>query len=180
MKKGPELHRFHHERHHHSGHRRHQHQKQHHEHHEPHSESHLDDVDHLILHHLQRETPLPQIAARLKIALGTVYHRIKKLEQEGVIKRFAPVINATKLGYRVGALIEVKLRDGHYALGSKFVNHQNVHALWTLTGDESDNVMLARFKDTHELGHFIRNLLADSCVSKTKTHVILNTGKEFC
>ncbi len=61
----------------------------------------LDEVDHQILGILieNARTPFTDIAKKLLVSAGTIHVRVKKLEEEGVIKGSTLSLNYEKLGY---------------------------------------------------------------------------------
>ena len=74
----------------------------------------VDELDLRIISLLQKNARLSfrEIARELDVAVGTVYNRIKKLEEEGVIRGYAPVLDYEKLGFGLTALIGIRLRGG--------------------------------------------------------------------
>jgi len=65
-----------------------------------------------ILYILVRDarTPFRQIAKELGIGESTVYVRIRKLLDMGILKGFTAIVDLDKLGYGVMAFIEVKVK----------------------------------------------------------------------
>ncbi|MGL6297695.1 MAG: Lrp/AsnC family transcriptional regulator, partial [Methanobacteriaceae archaeon] len=61
----------------------------------------LDSVDEKILELMNEDarTPYRKIARELNISVGTVHNRVEKLTKGGIVKKFAPVINHSALGY---------------------------------------------------------------------------------
>ena len=55
-----------------------------------------------------------EIAAKCKIALGTVNNRIKRLKSLGVIKKKTIMVDYEKLGYQIEVLIALKIRKGSF------------------------------------------------------------------
>ncbi|OYT50613.1 MAG: transcriptional regulator [Desulfurococcales archaeon ex4484_204] len=72
----------------------------------------LDSTDMRILYILVRDarTPFRQIAKELGIGESTVYVRIRKLLDMGILKGFTAIVDLDKLGYGVMAFIEVKVK----------------------------------------------------------------------
>jgi DNA-binding Lrp family transcriptional regulator len=73
----------------------------------------LDDLDVQIIDILQKEgrIPVTQIGARIDVPHTTVRDRIQRLEEEGVIERYAAVINPAKLGYLISCLVHVTMEQ---------------------------------------------------------------------
>lgn len=119
-----------------------------------------------------------KISRRLDISIGTVHNRIEKLMSSGVIKKFAPVINHSKLGYNLTTVIGVKVKGGVLKnWEDKTAYHKNVLCMYDVTG-EFDAILVARFKDTKQLDQFIKTLLKEPDVQRTYTQTVLNIVKE--
>ncbi len=119
-----------------------------------------------------------KISRRLDISIGTVHNRIEKLMSNGVIKKFAPVINHSKLGYNLTTVIGVKVKGGVLKnWEDKTAYHKNVLCMYDVTG-EFDAILVARFKDTKQLDQFIKTLLKEPDVQRTYTQTVLNIVKE--
>jgi Lrp/AsnC family leucine-responsive transcriptional regulator len=69
----------------------------------------MDDKDRKILLCLQEHGRwgVQKIAKETRIPITTVYHRMKSLEKEGIIKRYAVVLDHKKLGMPLAAYILV-------------------------------------------------------------------------
>lgn len=70
----------------------------------------IDKIDQKILEVLQDDSRLSsrKIAKKAGLPITTVYNRIKKLEQDGIIKKFSIVLDYEKLGLDVLAYILIK------------------------------------------------------------------------
>ena len=72
----------------------------------------LDEVDHQILDMLieNARTPFTDIAKKLLVSAGTIHVRVKKMEEEGVIKGSTLSLDYEKMGYafiaHVGIFLE--------------------------------------------------------------------------
>ena len=66
-----------------------------------------DALDRKILRILMTDahTPFHEIASQAGTTVGTVQNRIKKLRDEGIIKRFLPEVDAGKLDFGITTLI---------------------------------------------------------------------------
>jgi Lrp/AsnC family transcriptional regulator for asnA, asnC and gidA len=72
---------------------------------------HLDEVDHQILDLLieNARTPFTDIAKKLLVSAGTIHVRVKKMEEEGVIKGSTLTLDYEKMGYAFIAHIGIYL-----------------------------------------------------------------------
>ena len=73
----------------------------------------LDDIDRKIIAALQIEGRLPivDLADRVGLSATPCQRRVKRLEEEGVITRYAALISPAAMGYGLQALVEVTLDD---------------------------------------------------------------------
>ena len=73
----------------------------------------LDEIDKKILSILQAEGRLPivDLADRVGLSATPCQRRVKRLEEEGVITRYAALISPAAMGYGLQALVEVTLDD---------------------------------------------------------------------
>lgn len=76
----------------------------------PHSYQ-LDDADIKILEQLQSDAriPLTQLSEQLGIPHSTVRHRLQRMEEAGVIEKYAVVINPVRVGFLIDCFVEVTL-----------------------------------------------------------------------
>ncbi len=140
----------------------------------------VDDLDKRILKELLKNSKRSyrQLADELEIAPGTVLKRIKDLESKGIIKGYSIIVDQGKLGSPIIALIEIISSGGKLEeMGKKLSKLPNLYGIYETTGSP-DAIIIGKFKDTDELGKFARHLLGLPSVSRTNTHVVLNTVKE--
>jgi len=140
----------------------------------------LDAVDYRIINLLQEDCRLSynKVAAKIGVSVGTAYNRIKILESKGLLKGYSLVIDSTKLGYSLTAVIFVQAEGGHLSAVEREVAKADcVVAVYDVTG-EFDAVVIAKFKGRSELSAFIKQLAAESFVKRTVTAVSLSTVKE--
>jgi len=140
----------------------------------------IDDVDINIIRELQKDArqSYREIAEKLNVAEGTVYNRMNKLKELGVLKKFIPDINFAKLGYDLTALIGIMVEGGHLPeIEKEIAAEPNVTAVYDVTG-EYDAIIVAKFKERDALNALIKKILAMPHVKRTNTMVVLNVMKE--
>ncbi|MGB9003862.1 MAG: Lrp/AsnC family transcriptional regulator [Nitrosotalea sp.] len=140
----------------------------------------VDDLDKRILEELLKNSKRSyrQLADELEIAPGTVLKRIKDMESKGIIKGYSIIVDQSKLGSQIIALIEIISSGGKLEeMGKKLSKLPNLYGIYETTGSP-DAIIIGKFHDTDELGKFARHLLGLPSVSRTNTHVVLNTVKE--
>ncbi len=73
----------------------------------------LDDIDKRIVAALQAEGRLPivDLADRVGLSATPCQRRVKRLEEEGVITRYAALVSPAAMGVGLQALVEITLED---------------------------------------------------------------------
>ena len=148
----------------------------------------LDKKDIQILRIIQRNSKITtrEIARQLNIPVTTVFTRIKKLEQKGIIKEYRAILNEKKLGKGTTAFIlaSFSYRTQNKELLSqrelareiaKFPEVQEVHII---TGDW-DLLIKVKAENVEAIGKFvIDKLRLIKGIEKTLTCVVFETEKE--
>ncbi|PKK86246.1 MAG: AsnC family transcriptional regulator [Thermoplasmata archaeon HGW-Thermoplasmata-1] len=140
----------------------------------------MDELDKLILRLLNSDARLSlrEIARRTDSSLGTVSLRIKRLEGEGVINGYIPVLDGEKLGYTLSALISIRIARGKLvSVQEKIALDTRVQSVYDITG-EWDSVAIAHFRDRKDLNNFVKKLLSMENVERTNTQIALNIIKD--
>jgi DNA-binding Lrp family transcriptional regulator len=119
-----------------------------------------------------------QIAKKVGVSVGTVLSRIKKMEDEGIIKGYSVIMDHEKLGYQLTVVMEVTVSKGRLIeMENEIAKIPNVCSVYDVTG-LTDAFIIAKFKTREELGRFTKRLLALPYIERTNTHVVLTTMKE--
>lgn len=140
----------------------------------------LDDVDVSILRALNQDArkSYRDLAKELGLALSTVSSRVKRLETEGYVTGYVPVLDPQKLGFDLVVLVGVKIQSGRLLEAQqRIARFARVYGVYDVTG-EWDSMVMARFRNRDELNDFIKELLALAYVERTSTQLVLNTVKE--
>lgn len=140
----------------------------------------LDDLDLRILSVLSEDArkSYREVAKKLDVASGTVYNRIKKMTDKGVIKGYIPLVDHEKLGYIFTVLILIQVEGKHLVeVEEKLATPNEVLSVYDITG-EFDVAVIARFKNTKSMNIFIKNTLKIPYIRRTVTNVVLNIVKE--
>jgi Lrp/AsnC family leucine-responsive transcriptional regulator len=101
----------------------------------------LDDIDKRIVAALQNEGRLPivDLADRVGLSATPCQRRVKRLEEEGVIGRYAALIPPERMGITLQALVEVTLDDHSEktveAFEAAIRSRPEVVACYAMTGD---------------------------------------------
>lgn len=140
----------------------------------------LDETDVKILKSLTADARLSsrQVAKQCNVSVGTVLARMKKLENEGVVKGYSALLDQEKLGYALTVVTEITVAKGRLLeVENEIARLPNVCCVYDVTG-LIDAVIIAKFKSREELGKFTKRVLALPYVERTNTHVVLTTIKE--
>ncbi|AGT34190.1 transcriptional regulator [Thermococcus litoralis DSM 5473] len=140
----------------------------------------LDEIDKEILRVLQKNsrTPLREISKRVGLAESTVYERIKKLKERGIIKKFTIILDPESLGFHLLAFILIKAKAGKYAeVAEKLIAYPEIVEIYETTGDY-DMILKIRTRSSEELNDFLDKIGEIEGVVATHTMVVLKIHKE--
>ncbi len=140
----------------------------------------MDYIDTKILESLNKNArkSFRDIAKELKVSLSTVSNRIHRLEEEGVIRGYAPIIDEQKIGYDLQVVVGIRISKGKLLNAQKRIaKDERVFAVYDVTGDW-DSIVMARFQNRTELDKFIKKVLSMEYIERSNTHVVLNTMKD--
>jgi len=140
----------------------------------------LDETDIELIKELKKDArqPYREIAQKLGVAEGTVHNRVAKLQEQGIIKRFIPDIDYSKLGYDLTTVVGVTVQGGRLPDVEEMISKEpNVSAVYDVTG-EYDCIFIARFKTREELNLLIKRILSIKHVNRSQTMLVLNTVKD--
>ena len=119
-----------------------------------------------------------QIAKNVGVSVGTVLSRIKKMEDEGLIKGYTVTLDHEKLGYQLIVVTEITVSKGRLLeMELEIAKISGVCGVYDVTG-LTDAVIIAKFKNRDDLGVFTKRLLALPYIERTNTHVVLSTIRE--
>ena len=121
--------------------------------------------------------PFIKIAKIFNVSETAVRKRVRKLEREGVIRKYTVDVDFRKLGFKIHALIGVDTKPENYMMViEKLKAMEEVKSLFSSTGDHM--LMLdSWFKDSDELASFIKKLENIEGVTKICPAIILDRLK---
>ena len=140
----------------------------------------LDETDFKILDALLDDARLSsrQIADRVGVSVGTVLSRIKRMENEGIIKGYSAIVDHERLGYELTVVTEITVAKGKLLdVEHEVAKIPNVCCVYDVTG-LTDAIVVAKFKSRKDLSDFTKWLLSLPYVERTNTHLVLTTVKE--
>lgn len=141
-----------------------------------------DEIDRGILKILQEDcrTPLEQIANKLGAPKSTIHYRIKRLEEEGIIKAYYAKVNSEKIGYNFLTItfVRAKFSPGyHDRVGRNLAKIPGVWGIYFLFG-ENDFLILTRSRDREDYLRKLEKIMNTADVERTNTQVVAKIIKE--
>jgi len=149
----------------------------------------LDEKDLAIIEVLRRNSKLRtvELAKETGIAPTTVHNRIKKMEKEGVIRKYVAIPDYKKLGRGITAFVTIKFSDScTNEFEEKFVRwlktQSSVIEAYTLTG-RADALVKVVVNSVDDLDSFLKHLkeslkaAGQNVFVGTETHIALNEMK---
>ena len=140
----------------------------------------LDDLDRSILEELNVDARRShrEIAHHLKVSPTTVSARIARLESQGVIRGYIPVLDDEQLGWDLWAAMGIRISKGRLReVEERLARDPRAYAIYDVTG-ENDALLIGRFHDRRDLDRFVKHALLDPHVERTNTQFVLNRVKE--
>jgi Lrp/AsnC family transcriptional regulator, leucine-responsive regulatory protein len=141
----------------------------------------LDPIDHRLLVLLADDArrSYADLAQSVGLSPPSVFARVKKLEERGVIRGYTIVTDPHQLGHQLGAWVAVKQLPGFHweHLEAAFRGLPQVEACYSVTGDET-YILLVRVADPRSLEDLLREINSLDGVSGTRTSLILSTTFE--
>lgn len=140
----------------------------------------LDDVDRLILKRLQENArrSFKEIAKEAGVSEATIFVRVKKLQNSGVIKGFKAIIDHDLVGKKTTAFVLVKANPKEYSQVLKeLMDVDDIYEIHDVTG-EYYAIIKIRAENTDKLAKIIDKIGAVGGVAGTETILVLKTVKE--
>jgi Lrp/AsnC family leucine-responsive transcriptional regulator len=142
----------------------------------------IDDIDSQILAVLQdnARTPNAEIARRVGMAPSAIFERLRKLEEQGVIRAYEARLDPHVLGLDTLAFVLVRVdeRLGESSSGERLKDIPGVLEVHHIAGEDC-YLLKVRTEDTEALGRLLRERIgAIDSVRSTRTTIVLGTVKE--
>ena len=122
----------------------------------------LDEIDKKIIKVLEDDarTSLRKISELVKVSLGTVSNRVKKMEKNGVIKGYSVILDPDQIGWELNVVIGLRIQKGRLIeIQEKIAKDSRVHGVYDVTGD-FDSMVIARAKNRKDLDDLSKNVLS--------------------
>lgn len=141
----------------------------------------LDDIDRKILDLLQRDARMTNaaVAAEVGMTAPSVFERIRKLEQRGVIRGYVAQIDPATLGKSMTAFIRLTAAfDEKYDAGLKAIScDPDVLECYSLAGEDCI-ILKTRVSDPTELSGLLNRIRSQVTVQRSITMIALSALKE--
>ena len=132
----------------------------------------MDGIDEQILKLLKENARISfvDIASKLNISEGTIRSRVKKMVEDGIIRKFT-IISASK---NIKALIAVKIdiNINTSDISKKIMKIDGVETVYETSG-EDDIVVIINVMDSDELNAIIESIRSIKHTQSTKTSMVL-------
>ncbi len=143
----------------------------------------LDDVDWAILRILRENARLSytDIGRRLNLAHSTVYDRVRKMEEHGIVKKYAVVIDPKRAGVKFLTAILTIFTDPKESerVAEKLAKHGQVAEVFTSLSEELIVIAKIVAEDQEKLHSFIARFVAPlPGVLRIRTSIITRKYKE--
>jgi Lrp/AsnC family transcriptional regulator for asnA, asnC and gidA len=140
----------------------------------------LDGTDRELLVLLQEDSKAPyaELAKRLGVSASGVHKRVKRLVDEGVIKKFAAVVDPQVLGKKLKAFIGISTSPGTCGeVISQLSKRPEVLEIHEVAGEHDLFVKLIT-DDTLKLNEILHEIDKIPGVNSSRTLIVLKTEKE--
>lgn len=144
----------------------------------------LDRIDRRILEHLQADGRLTNqdLAERVALSPSPCLRRVRALEQGGVIRQYAALVEPERVGLSLLAYVTVKLEKRGKMPVDQFAraveSWPEVIACYSMTGD-MDYLMRVQVEDLNHYSRFVMDkLLKQPGVIDIRTNFVLERIKE--
>ena len=141
----------------------------------------LDEKDFEILRWLDREgdVDVDELSEQIGISSSTVYYRMEKYREQGIISGKFPQIDQKELGLNLTVISEIKSEygPGYDKIGEQLSKISGVQTAYFMVGEKSF-ILMAHLRDHDHLQKYIDDIIHTEGVSHSASHIVLKTFKE--
>ena len=141
----------------------------------------IDDTDRLILQLLQQNSRMSnaEIGRRVGLVPSSVFQRVRRLEDRGIVERYGCVLNASALDAGLIAFVMIRTSDASAERGAGALLAAMPHILEVhrVVGDACF-IVKARVRDTEALDAMLETIVRIPSIVSTRTTVVVRTMKE--
>ncbi|WP_299666374.1 Lrp/AsnC family transcriptional regulator [uncultured Psychromonas sp.] len=142
----------------------------------------LDGYDIRILNFLLEDSQIPRLELAEKVGLSSsqCFRRLKRLEEVGVIERYAAVLNKEKAGLGITASIMVQYRKSEVNAREKTIeliqDTSEIYECYSITG-EYDFMLRVHCKRMNEFNVLVNKTFQTSFISGLHSYMLLSCFK---
>jgi len=140
----------------------------------------LDEMDRGILKRLQDDARIAFriIAEELGLSESTVFVRVKKLQEKGIIKRFTTTVSPELVGKGLTAFILIKVNPQKYPVVLETLKKNNdIYEIYDVTGNYY-TIAKVRVGSREDLAKIIDEIGLIEGITSTETAIVLRKIKE--
>ena len=144
----------------------------------------LDQKDNTLLEHMQNNARLTsaELGKLVNLSPSGVQKRLRKLEENGIVERYATMLNRKRLGYDLLVFVKVIIQGHTAKLIAEFDNAvkemPEVLESHRIIGD-ADYLLKVVVRDREQLDHFLmKQLLSLDSVARVSSYLVLKEVKE--
>jgi len=144
----------------------------------------LDKKDSTLLEHIQNNARLTnaELGKLVNLSPSGVQKRLRKLEENGIVERYATMLNRKRLGYDLLVFVKVIIQGHTTKLIAEFDNAiremPEVLESHRIIGD-ADYLLKVVVRDREQLDHFLmEQLLSLDSVARVSSYLVLKEVKE--
>lgn len=141
----------------------------------------LDEKDFEILRRLDRDGDIDAeaLGQELEISPSTIYYRMEKFRDQGILKGETPQLDQNKLGLNLTAVSEIKSEygPGYEEIGQTLCDISGVQTAFFMLGEKSF-ILIAHLRDHDHLQQFVDSIIHTEGVEHSATHIVLDTFKD--
>ena len=142
----------------------------------------MDSLDSKALVYLMRggRATWAELGAFLGLSAPSAADRVRKLEERGVIRGYAALVDPASVGHPLTAYVSVSLAShrNRAAFLRAIAKMEEIAECHHVAGDD-DYLLKVRCRGTQDLDHLLAHELKDKLgVARTRTTIVLSTAKE--
>ena len=141
----------------------------------------LDETDFRLLRELDENGDIDadEIASELDVSQSTVYYRLEKYREQGILTGRVSHLDRHELGLGMTAITEIKTVYGPEAteVGKRIEQLSGVRQVYSMLGEMSFFV-ISHVRDHEHLQSLVEAIIETDGVENSATHIVLRTFKE--
>lgn len=140
----------------------------------------IDEINQDILAELKKNCRISyrKLSKKINLSTATAIERIKRMENEGVIKKYTISLDHEKMGNDFMAIIQISIKHGYLIDVQKKIGLlSGVTGVYDVTG-KYDSIVIAMAKNRAEFNNLIKKISSIPNIERTNTNIILNVIKD--